>query len=73
MSCKVHDTGAGDATHFGASLGGGVYIYQDEGSKDITLCRHPAGDVRSKPDVELTLTAAQFAAAVKNVAARPRV
>jgi len=73
MSCKIQDTGAGDATHFGASLGGGVYIHKAEGADAITLCRHPADDVRSKPDVELTLTAAQFAAAVKNVAARPRV
>lgn len=71
MNCKIHDPGQGDAKHFGASLGGGIYIHQAE-DKSVTLCRHPADDVRTKPDVELTLSAAQFAAAVKDVAATPK-
>lgn len=51
-TCKILDQG-NEAVHFGASLGGGVYVVHDE-DDNITICRHPAGDVQAAPDVVIT-------------------
>lgn len=60
--CKILDTGS-EATHFGTALGGGFFIHRDADDKTVTICRHPGENVRATPDVAVTLTAEQWAAA----------
>lgn len=63
MTCKVLDQGI-EAAHFGHDLGNGVFMSKDSNTGAVTLCRHPAGDVRAEPDVTITLDADQWTAAI---------
>lgn len=68
--CKILDPGAGDATHFGHALGGGVYVHGDA-KGNVTLCRHPGDNVRATPDVSIALTSKQWTDAIANVGTTP--
>lgn len=70
MSCKILDAGPGQATHYGHHLGSGVHIARDDDG-NVVLCQHPVDDVRAAASLKLTLTPAQWSAAVAGMDTRP--
>lgn len=69
MTCKVLEHGT-LAEHFGYSLGGGLYVSRDE-KGNVTICQHPAGDVRATPSSAVTLSEKQWAEAFKGASRVP--
>lgn len=69
MTCKVLEHGT-VAEHFGYSLGGGLYVSRDE-KDNVTICQHPAGDVRATPSSAVTLSDKQWAEAFKGASRVP--